>query len=207
MPAFATHTIAQELVVHESKNTFVFLNHSPFKKYHLLIVPKRVVQFMNCLSEEEYLDFFLTVRRVNRALLRLPKYSYSYSHSYSLKDSEKDADSKVSNTSDPDQRRIGVQMNVQDGPEAGQTVPHFHMHVIPLFVRDTEVECEGGECEGGECEGGECEGGKCEGGECKGGECEGGESEGEIRLEDENRKLLDKDENKRQVEFLKKLFE
>ena len=55
----------------------------------------------------------------------------------------------MSNTSDTDQKRIGVQMNVQVGAEAGQTVPHFHMHVIPLFVRNTEVECEEGEWGGG----------------------------------------------------------
>ena len=74
----------------------------------------------------------------------------------------------MSNTSDTDQKRIGVQMNVQVGAEAGQTVPHFHMHVIPLFVRNTEVECEEGEWGGGG----------------------GGGGGGEIRLEDENRKLL-----------------
>ena len=34
----------------------------------------------------------------------------------------------------PDSYNIGI----NDGPEAGQTVPHLHMHLIPRYAGDTE---------------------------------------------------------------------
>ncbi|CAM9018781.1 unnamed protein product [Wickerhamomyces anomalus] len=66
----------------------------------VLVVPLRVVPRLKDLTEEESIDYMMTLQRVHKFI----------EHIYN-------ADS--------------LNIAIQDGPEAGQSVPHLHAHLIP----------------------------------------------------------------------------
>lgn len=81
--------------------------------------PTRPHKRLTDLSVPEVTDLFTTVQRVQRMLAR----HYFVSSS----------SSSPSSSSQQQQQQQGGSFNiaVQDGPEAGQTVAHVHVHVIP----------------------------------------------------------------------------
>jgi diadenosine tetraphosphate (Ap4A) HIT family hydrolase len=52
----------------------------------------------------------------------------------SLLDLLEKAKSKLNKEFNPDSYNIGI----NDGPEAGQTIPHLHIHLIPRYKGDCE---------------------------------------------------------------------
>lgn len=98
--AFGPWTIPKNHIFYESKLSFAFVNLRPACEGHVLISPKRVVQFFDMLTEEEKIDLLTTATHIR-------------------------------DTMKAKMCTQGCAMTIQDGPAAGQTVPHVHFHVIP----------------------------------------------------------------------------
>lgn len=92
-------------VFHSTKHTFALVNLKPLVRGHVLVVPKRQVAKLGELPSEECADFFLTVQRVEKAIMAM--------HG---------ADA--------------MNLAIQDGLAAGQSVPHLHCHLIPRYLTD-----------------------------------------------------------------------
>ncbi|SCU96557.1 LAFA_0G06920g1_1 [Lachancea sp. 'fantastica'] len=90
-------------VFYKSKHSFALVNLKPLVPGHVLVAPLRTSAVaLADLTSEESVDYFTTVRLVNRFIKSHFK-----------------ADS--------------MNIAIQDGPEAGQTVPHLHTHIIPRY--------------------------------------------------------------------------
>jgi diadenosine tetraphosphate (Ap4A) HIT family hydrolase len=89
----------------ETKLSFACLDNFPVSKGHALAIPKRHVETIWQLSEDEYADLFDLVREV------------------------KDV---IQNKFDPQ----GINVGVNCGEAAGQTVFHAHIHIIPRYAGD-----------------------------------------------------------------------
>jgi ATP adenylyltransferase len=94
-------------VLRKSEYCFVVLNAYPYGSGHLLVVPYRHVGSMEELSDEEYLDFSLTLRDTVAAL----KATY-----------------------EPDGMNVG--MNIGSAAGAG-IPKHLHAHALPRWGGDT----------------------------------------------------------------------
>lgn len=88
------------------------MNLKPLVPGHVLVSPHRVVPRLTDLTPPELSDLFLTVQRVQRmiALTHFPA------------------------PGSPTEG--GFNIAIQDGVEAGQSVPHVHCHVIPRQKKD-----------------------------------------------------------------------
>lgn len=94
-------------------HSFGLVNLKPILPGHVLICPLTRHRRLTDLSPEETADLFASVQRVQRMLSRV----------YFKSDRAEDAGGSFT-------------IAVQDGPEAGQTVPHVHVHVIPRAADD-----------------------------------------------------------------------
>lgn len=107
-----TDTKAQVFLT--TPHSFALVNLKPLLPGHVLVCPSRPHRRLTDLSLPEVTDLFATVQRVQRMLAR------HYFAPHPGKDQQQ-------------QQPAGGSFNiaVQDGPEAGQTVAHVHVHVIP----------------------------------------------------------------------------
>ena len=94
-------------VVHEAGPFFFRWDRYPVAEGHLLIIPKRHVEWFSELSASE---------------------------SQSLGSAMSEGIELVKAKVKPDAVNIGI----NDGPAAGQTVPHLHIHVIPRWSGDVK---------------------------------------------------------------------
>ena len=119
---FGPYAISPSQIFHRSPSglSAAIVNLRPIVPGHVLVISTRVVPHLSDLNEEEYADLWMTVRLVQNMLTR--KY---------FGGSEDDADKAAFNVA------------VQDGPNAGQSVPHVHVHILPRisgdFVRNDDV--------------------------------------------------------------------
>ena len=65
---FGQFTVPDDHVVLKTNLSYVFVNIRPFLPYHLLVSPIRKVPNLLDLNDEEYVDLFLTVKKVIRGL-------------------------------------------------------------------------------------------------------------------------------------------
>ncbi|KAG5973916.1 hypothetical protein E4U55_000184 [Claviceps digitariae] len=93
-------------------HSFALVNLKPLLPGHILVCPLQPHPRLTDLSPAETADLFSAVQRTQRMLAR--RYF-----------------------PDPADVRSGsFTVAVQDGPAAGQTVPHVHVHVIPRLAGD-----------------------------------------------------------------------
>ena len=105
-------------VFYETPLSFALVNLKPLLPGHVLVCPKKPHRRLTDLDAAELVDLFAAVQVVERMLAAV------YFGEQDGKDSK---DGK-----DKEQLQKGsFNLAVQDGPEAGQTVPHVHVHVIP----------------------------------------------------------------------------
>lgn len=104
--SFSRFPIDSRTVFHVSELSFAFTNLRPVIPGHVLVSPKRVVGRLTSMTDEEVQDLFRVARQVGEAIL------LAHPHADSLT------------------------VTVQDGPSAGQTVPHVHVHVMPRWPSD-----------------------------------------------------------------------
>jgi bis(5'-adenosyl)-triphosphatase len=92
--------------------SFALVNLKPLLPGHVLVSPRRRVPRLTDLNAEEASDLFSAVQKVQRALAQI--------YFVAAADSQRAAPTDG-----------GFTIAIQDGPDAGQTVPHVHCHVIP----------------------------------------------------------------------------
>lgn len=100
-------------------HSFALVNLKPLLPGHVLVCPRKPHRRLTDLAATELTDLFSAVQRVQRMLAR---------HYFSTSTS---SFSSSSSTKQPPETAGSFNIAVQDGPEAGQTVPHVHVHVIP----------------------------------------------------------------------------
>ncbi|KAL8339916.1 hypothetical protein RB601_006170 [Gaeumannomyces tritici] len=110
-------------------HSFALVNLKPLLPGHVLVCPRAPHRRLTDLAAPELTDLFCAVQRVQRMLAR----HYFSSSSSSSHSSSSSAASAAAAAAKEKEHEEGGSFNiaVQDGPEAGQTVPHVHVHVIP----------------------------------------------------------------------------
>lgn len=106
---------AESKVFLTTPHSFALVNLKPLLPGHVLVCPSRPHKRLTDLSLPEVTDLFATVQRVERMLAR---------HYFP-------SDKQQQQQSAPAPPGGSFNIAVQDGPEAGQTVAHVHVHVIP----------------------------------------------------------------------------
>ncbi|RCI09724.1 hypothetical protein L249_4118 [Ophiocordyceps polyrhachis-furcata BCC 54312] len=105
---FGSYDVTEQ-VFYTTCQSFALVNLKPLTAGHVLVCPRAPHRRLLDLSAGETSDLFGTVRLVQRVLAR----------SYFGPDDQGRGEGG------------GFTVAVQDGPEAGQTVPHVHVHVMP----------------------------------------------------------------------------
>lgn len=100
--------LAPERIIAQNTHAFAILDAFPVSPGHTLVIPRRHVG-----------SFFDTTQEEKLALLDLVD-QVGGRHAVPLQDPR------------PDAFNIGI----NDGPAAGQTVPHLHIHLIPRYAGD-----------------------------------------------------------------------
>ncbi len=106
--------------------SFALVNLKPLLPGHVLVCPRALHKRITDLSATELTDLFSAVQRVQRMLAR---YYFSQARSQDPGQIETGAETSALPPPTPDAGSFNIA--VQDGAEAGQTVPHVHVHVIP----------------------------------------------------------------------------
>lgn len=106
-------------------HSFALVNIKPLLPGHVLVCPSRPHRRLTDLSLPEVTDLFSTVQRVQRMLAR----HYFPDKEAASSSSSSSSSSSAAPSSRPSQGSFNIA--VQDGPEAGQTVAHAHVHIIP----------------------------------------------------------------------------
>lgn len=91
----------------ESTHCMALYNIAPILPGHSLVAPKRYVESLLALSDEELVDW---MRFGKQVVLQLQRAFQT----------------------------TGFDWTIQEGEEAGQTVAHLHMHIIPRKPKDLE---------------------------------------------------------------------
>ncbi|KAI7904907.1 fragile histidine triad protein [Cokeromyces recurvatus] len=99
---FGKFNISKDEVFYESEYSMGIVNLKPITQGHVLVAPKRNVSRYSLLSIEEIIDLTNSAREICEVL----KDEYL-------------------------NMKQGYIWLIQDGKEAGQTVPHVHLHIIP----------------------------------------------------------------------------
>lgn len=89
----------------ESENFLAIYNIAPILPGHSLIIPKRHVESLLELNNEELHEMMIFSRNTTKMLLEMFKSS-------------------------------GFDWTIQEGEDAGQSVPHLHLHLIPRKSND-----------------------------------------------------------------------
>lgn len=95
-------------IEHENKTAMAILDKYPVTKFHTLIIPKRHVQSFFDLNEYEYLDCVNLIKKLKQDLCKI------------------------------DAEITGFNIGINAGHDAGQTVDHCHIHLIPRRKNDVE---------------------------------------------------------------------
>ncbi|KAI0555108.1 HIT domain-containing protein [Xylaria curta] len=111
----------------ETPLSFALVNLKPLLPGHVLVCPRAPHKRLTDLSPAELTDLFASVQRVQRMLAR-----------YYFSQGSKATDTVAKETSAPAAPEAGsFNIAIQDGAEAGQTVSHVHVHVIPRIRGST----------------------------------------------------------------------
>ncbi|KAI1774100.1 HIT-like protein [Hypoxylon cercidicola] len=109
--------------------SFALVNLKPLLPGHVLVCPKKPHHRLTELTAPELTDLFQAVQTVQRMLAR-----YYFSHAWFEKHGHDTA------TADGTPTAGSFNIAIQDGQEAGQTVDHLHVHVIPRIRGETAKE-------------------------------------------------------------------
>ncbi|KAI0409692.1 HIT domain-containing protein [Xylaria palmicola] len=116
--------------------SFALVNLKPLLPGHVLVCPRAPHKRLTDMSAAELTDLFGTVQRVQRMLAR---YYFTQSGDAGQVGAGAGAvtgeDSDAAAAAAPEAGSFNIA--IQDGAEAGQTVPHVHVHVIPRIRGST----------------------------------------------------------------------
>ncbi|KAK4210405.1 HIT-like domain-containing protein [Rhypophila decipiens] len=115
-------------------HSFALVNLKPLLPGHVLVCPLRRAKRLTDLSAVEITDLFSSVQKVQRMLAR---------YYFSVAGNNSHHDEKGNGQEEEELCAMGsFNIAVQDGPEAGQTVSHVHVHVIPRIKGSTAKDVE-----------------------------------------------------------------
>lgn len=101
-------------VFYSTEHSFAIVNLKPLMPGHVLVCPKRPHRRLTDMDATELLDLFTSVQVIQR-MLAAHYFAETESHADDIEEVHKGS----------------FNIAIQDGPEAGQTVPHVHVHVLP----------------------------------------------------------------------------
>jgi ATP adenylyltransferase len=105
---FAEEEVSEETgVVFRTDTTFVILNAYPYGSGHMLVLPRRHVSGLEELRDDEYTEFFWTLRKTVLA---------------------------VQQAYEPDGMNVGFNLGIAAGAGIPK---HLHAHVLPRWLGDT----------------------------------------------------------------------
>lgn len=105
---FTTLPEIKERSIAENETAMAFLTNIPITPGHSLVIPKRVVETIEDLSEKELLDIFSLAAEIKKALR------------------------KTFNAE-------GFNCAWNEGEKYGQSVAHFHLHIVPRTAGDDGI--------------------------------------------------------------------
>ncbi|KAI1368063.1 HIT domain-containing protein [Xylaria arbuscula] len=114
-------------------HSFALVNLKPLLPGHVLVCPRTLHKRLTDLSADEVTDLFGAVQRVQRMLAR-----YYFSQSQSQSAAAAEPSEQHQSLAAPEAGSFNIA--IQDGAEAGQTVSHVHVHVIPRIRGSTAKE-------------------------------------------------------------------
>jgi diadenosine tetraphosphate (Ap4A) HIT family hydrolase len=123
---FAAHPIPKSTIFATSPLSFAFVNLRPVVPGHVLVSSKRIAPRFADLSPEEVSDLWILAQKVGEVAERKQQ-----------KEEEEEREEKTSSSTSPPPSASpspppsALTFALQDGPSAGQSVPHVHVHVIP----------------------------------------------------------------------------
>ncbi|KAL7628813.1 Dinucleoside triphosphate hydrolase [Parahypoxylon ruwenzoriense] len=110
-------------------HSFALVNIKPLLPGHVLICPREPRLRLTDLTAPELTDLFQVVQRVQRMLAH---------HYFAGTPRRANADAHADGVPAPGTPEAGsFNIAIQDGVEAGQTVPHVHVHIIPRIRGST----------------------------------------------------------------------
>ncbi|KAI1209928.1 HIT-like protein [Annulohypoxylon truncatum] len=125
-----------------TQHSFALVNLKPLLPGHVLICPRQPHKRLTDLAAAELTDLFQAVQRVQRMLARHYFYQESAAAAAAAAQaSDSSSSSSVDGGGVPEAGSFNIA--IQDGVEAGQTVPHLHVHVIPRIRGATAKEGSG----------------------------------------------------------------
>ena len=101
-------TISQDRVISDNNDFFVIKDGYPVTEQHSLIITKQHELLLSDMSEDQLLNMHRAIKAVKNQIL--------------------ESDSSVT----------GFNIGINEGEDAGQTVMHFHCHVIPRRKGDMQ---------------------------------------------------------------------
>lgn len=111
----------------------------PVTPGHVEVTPKRHVQYLEQLNEQELVmmmqfarDVMHIVRETNLKSVYVNLLEYAGDKNRPLQEAA--LATLALRSGEPDAFNFGI----NDGPEAGQSVPHFHLHLMPRWQGDME---------------------------------------------------------------------
>jgi histidine triad (HIT) family protein len=121
-----------------------FMDITPVTPGHLLVIPIRHAVYLSALDPEDGARIFEVAQRMAAALRRQNGASPTEGTVFVGDTSTERREERVADVSPaPDRRGTvpvlrceGVNLFLADGEQAGQEVPHVHLHVIPRFRGD-----------------------------------------------------------------------
>ncbi|KAI0466408.1 HIT domain-containing protein [Xylaria cf. heliscus] len=110
--------------------SFALVNLKPLLPGHVLVCPRAPHKRLTDLSAAELTDLFSAVQRVQRMLARyyFPPAPAPAQVQVQVQDAKQP---EAGGETPPVPEAGSFNIAIQDGAEAGQTVPHVHVHVIP----------------------------------------------------------------------------
>ncbi|KAK8028286.1 Bis(5'-nucleosyl)-tetraphosphatase [Apiospora marii] len=122
-------------VFYTTPYSFALVNLKPLLPGHVLVCPQKPHKRLTDLSAPELTDLMQAVQRVQRMLARHYFTTSSTPSSPGNESQQEKEDSNGREEEEEEERGLpedgSFNIAIQDGAEAGQTVPHLHVHVIP----------------------------------------------------------------------------
>lgn len=128
-----------EAVVHEDEHFFIQFDAYPVTAGHLEIIPRRHIESVFQLSEEEWEQLQKTLKKAKQ-LIKESDLEDTYENLISNPLDQKcrefcqDVKEKENWSGSPDAYNIGI----NEGREAGRTIDHLHIHLIPRYQGDID---------------------------------------------------------------------